>query len=91
MLKATSQQGQTYFDIALQVYGSIEGVFGLTGGSISDQPEPGTALTASGAVINKYVVNEYLNNNIIPATGADSTITNEGIGYWIIENDFIVQ
>jgi hypothetical protein len=91
MLKATAQQGQTYFDIALQTFGSIEGVFMLTSGNISNEPEPGTSLMADGVVINRYVANYYLNNNIIPATGLAKTISNEGIGYWLIENDFIVQ
>lgn len=93
MNKVKVLTGQSLFDIALQVYGSIEGVFGLTKGTVSDEPVPGTELTVNGVAINKYIVNEYANNGIKPATGmdAEASIIRQGIGYWYVEDDFVVS
>jgi len=96
MGKIITKSGQTLFDIALQVYGTIEGVFGLLAdnpgktSTLTDEPTPGTELMVNGTVLNKYVANEYANRGIIPATGIHHEYQGEGIGWWIIEDDFIV-
>jgi hypothetical protein len=93
MNKVKVLAGQSLFDIALQVYGSIEGVFGLTAGTVDELPDPGTELHPEGMVLNKYVVDEYQNSGIKPATGMEieGSTLNEGIGYWVIEDDFVVS
>jgi hypothetical protein len=97
MGKIITKQGQSLFDIALQAYGSIEGVFGLLADNptkltaITDFPTPGTELKVTGAALNKFVVAEYSDYNIVPATAAlASEIAGTGIGYWAIGDDFIV-
>ncbi len=97
MGKIITKQGQSLLDIALQAYGSIEGVFGLLADNptkltaITDCPTPGTELKVTGKVLNKYVVNEYSDYNIVPATAILASEVNQtGIGYWAIGVDFIV-
>ena len=98
MGKIIIKSGQSLFDIALQVYGTIEGVFGLLADNpgklttLTDETTPGTELVVNGAVLNKYVSDEYTNRGIIPATGYGIIeIPGEGIGYWAIDDDFIVS
>jgi hypothetical protein len=64
--------GQSIFDIALMVAGSVEAAFDLAvenGLSITDNLMPGQLLQYSGTVINKRVVEHYKINEIAPATG----------------------
>lgn len=93
-MKTTVMMGQTLWDIAIQHCGSADAAFAvarLNNISITDMPGPGTELTMPD-VMNKQLVNYYMNNNISPATGITATAsTPEGIGYWIIENDFIIK
>jgi hypothetical protein len=97
MGKIIIKSGQSLFDIALQAYGTIEGVFSLLADNpgklttLTDELTPGTELVVNGAVLNKYVADEYTNRGIIPATGLRHEVYGDGIGWWIIENDFIVQ
>ena len=97
MGKIITKQGQSLFDIALQAYGSIEGVFGLLADNptklvaVTDCPTPGTELKVTGVASNKYVVAEYSDYNIIPATALSaSEITGTGIGFWAIGTTFII-
>lgn len=93
-MKAIVKQGQTLWDVAIQHCGSADAAFSiarLNNISLTSMPTPGTDLIVPG-VQNKLVVNYYTNNAIVPATGSNSiNTTGEGIGYWIIGNDFIVQ
>jgi len=58
-MKVTVMQGQSLVDIAMQVYGSAEGVFALAkenGLSVTDEVSPGQVLTYDpGNVVEKSV------------------------------------
>ncbi len=73
MYKITTYNNQSVFDIALKVYGSIEGVFDLVknnpGLRFDSLLGSGSILQAPGAVIKQEVVDYYAKNKINPATG----------------------
>lgn len=89
--------GQNIFDIAIQLYGNIEGIKHLVkenGIGLTDDVEPGVPVK-SDKEIDRLVV-DYLNGrNIKPATGMSAEeaniITPEGIGYWAVGIDFVVS
>lgn len=90
-MKAISNNRQSLFDIALQYCGSASAVFDiakLNGLSITAHLEAGTALDLP-ETYNKTIVNHYNNNDIQPATDTDNS--KDGIGYWILNSNFIVQ
>lgn len=90
---------QSLFDIALHQGGSIEAIFelaGLNDLSITDNLEAGSDIVLSETVLSKRVKEYYSTNNIFPATSiteneSAETISQEGIGYWAIEVDFVVS
>lgn len=71
-MKVTVLAGQTLTDIAMQVYGSAEGVFLLAtenGLSVTEEIHPGQVLTYEpDKVIEKYVSNYFDINNVSPVT-----------------------
>lgn len=94
----TVLQDQSWFDLALQELGSIEGVFGLlnpSGDTLDVNPSSGREVKIlASAVIIKNNTAWYQQHSIKPATGisAGSTIViGSGIGYWAIEVNFVVQ
>lgn len=93
-MTATALAGQSLWDMALQHCGSADAAFGMArinGMNITDILEPGTVLSLP-AVMNKRVVKYYMDNGIQPATGAlAGSTTGEGIGYWVIGADFVIQ
>lgn len=69
-MKVTVLSNQTLADIALQVCGSLEGVFDLArenGLNVTDELRPGQVLSYSN-VIDKGVAKYYAVNGIAPAT-----------------------
>lgn len=78
MNKVTTYKHQSPFDIAIQEYGSIEGVFDLLennpGLEFDSAIAPGTSL-AIGEAVNPEVVDYYRRNNIKPATGNIEDLT----------------
>ena len=91
----TIRDAQSYFDLALQLTGSIEGVFEVAGQEpVSKEPQPGTLInTGTIAAIERVALGYYTNRKIIPATGLAMTQSGlpEGIGYWYVEDDFVVS
>lgn len=91
-----SQQNQTLLDIALQEYGSIEGVFDLMDANgynvLSTDPSPYESIVLEGEVLDSAIYNYYKSNAIIPATGfTDEDKNPDGIDFMTIEDDFIVR
>lgn len=87
------RNGQTALDIAIQQAGSVEAVVALAfanGISITDDLVTGSFLVNTD-VINKAVVRLYADEKRHPATGETAGDRLEGIDYWYIELDFIVQ
>jgi len=69
MRQVIVQQGQTIVDIALQEYGSVEGLFALLEANqtldLDSQLEPGQkVLVREEDVVNSDIVNYYQRNNI---------------------------
>jgi len=65
------KERQTIFDIAIQYCGDVEAAFhiiDLNDISITDMPAVGSQLIVPD-VINRRVVEYYINNGISPATG----------------------
>ncbi len=87
-----AKHNQTIADIALQEYGDVEGVFFIVEDNptllgITDNLHPGEEIQIRDVRINGPM-KEYLSQNVI-ATAEKAR--GEGIGYWKIENDFIVS
>lgn len=86
-MKVTVLQNQTLSDIALQVYGSLEGVFVLATDndlSVTDELKAGQVLGYQAEkVINKQIVQYYSDNNIHPATAFPCDVDNR-----IFDNTF---
>ena len=88
---------QNIYDISIQEYGSVEGIFNLVTENdlgLSTIVEVGSTLNANSEVINKKIANYYKTHSA-PATGnkilLDAEPVLEGIEYWAIEVDFEVQ
>lgn len=92
-----AEPGQSIFDMAVQLYGGIEGVFDLAeknGMRLTGELNAGTLVKASTPV-NKNMRAIIKALQIKPATIVSESeaadITPEGIGYWAIGIDFIVS
>ena len=91
--------GQTLADMAIQQLGSVEAIFALAnlnGLSISDEIMPGQTLNYSLTPYDKNVYKLYQDKKLKPASavskpGQETPVDLEGIGYWIIQKDFIVS
>lgn len=85
------KQGQSLRDIALQYYGRIEGladIAWLNDISMTERVLPGAAILITDTTndTTKY----FANRKRDIATDQDDSL-NSGIGYMIIEDDFIVS
>lgn len=105
MYDITIEKGQSIIDVAIHQYGSVEGIFLLLGdnpGKINriDEPLAGglsLAVQRDPDVTSKADM-EYFRNLKDGAdrplgvnTGEEEGLSLEGIGFWIIGNDFEVQ
>jgi hypothetical protein len=86
--------GQNMPDLALQACGDVAAVFDMAlinEKSITDDPEIGTSLK-NPVVLNKRIATLFANEKIKPATNdLQQVIAEEGIEFWIIEEDFIIS
>lgn len=89
---------QNMFDLALQAYGDLAGVFQLAKDNELDMTadiKPGDVLKTRKEVINKLIFEYYRGRGIKPATGLtpeeNELLKPEGIDFWGIEYDFIVS
>lgn len=92
------KHNQSLFDVTIQSKGTIEALFEtaiLNNVSITGDLLIGTDLLVSNGIIDKQIVNYFLNKKIVPATALTQTqiqnLEPQGIGYMIIANDFIVS
>lgn len=92
-------EGQSFFDLATMYCGSPEMAYEfaeLNEMAVTDEPETGAKLNKP-AVNNKRIAAYYSDKALQPATsttytsGGGELPTDEGIGYWAIEIDFIVS
>lgn len=95
MIKYTVQYGQSMWDVAIQRYGHVAGVYMLVEDNpdyaITDVPVPGSVLLIRPLVpklseTNEAVVREYSDNNITVASSAQTNRTAAtqyvATGYW---------
>ncbi|OWP76526.1 hypothetical protein [Flavobacterium oreochromis] len=92
------KHNQSLFDFTIQSKGTIEALFEtaiLNNVSITEDLLTGSDLLVSNGIIDKQIVNYFLNKKIVPATALTQTqiqtLEPQGIGYMIIANDFIVS
>lgn len=82
---------QTIYDIAVQEYGSVEGVIQIikdnAGVNLQTGLATGQILKITAAPINKAVVNYFTNNNLKPVSGETNEITGSGGDYNDDENN----
>ncbi|URC13939.1 hypothetical protein [Flavobacterium sp. B183] len=100
MTKITVLNNQSLLDVAIRHCGTIEAIADialLNGISITRELVPGQILNIPFRDYgNQEVINFFVNNKMDPATSLtqeniDLIENNSGIGYWVIENDNIVQ
>jgi len=88
-------EAQSLFDLVIQECGGIGAAFEiaeLNGLSITDVLVPGTSIELP-ETINKPVHEYYKTHGLKPSTDATtiSELINEGIDFWALEVDFVVQ
>lgn len=100
MMEIIALHNQTLADIAVRHCGTIEALADiaiLNNISITNDLNAGQIIQIpSKDYGNQEVVNYFATNKVEPATALTEEHTalvegNSGIGYWIIENNFIVQ
>ena len=85
---------QNIFDIALQEFGSVEPAFDILAANtdmngITDNILPGNNINMpSNPVINTNIMLIYNKTNQKVTTGM---FRQEGVGFWFVDNDFIVS
>lgn len=92
MSKAIVKPGQTLADMAIQYCGSLSALPSLAtlnGLSVTGALTPGQSLLLPDPV-DKRVVAVFESGGYCPAVG-QLVPYGEGIGWWFIENDFIVS
>lgn len=97
MQTITVHNRQCFLDLAMQYAGSAEAALAMA----LQNNLPLTQIFEAGAVliqpeiVNKSIVDLYRVENVKPASNftivTDPPTTGEGIGWWYLENDFIVQ
>lgn len=86
---------QTIPDLAIQELGDAERaveIAEMNGLSLTDELEAGQVLMLPDYDIQKRdVVQLFSDRALAPATGDEDVTIDEGIDFWVIEKDFIVQ
>ena len=96
-MKVIVLHNQSFLDLAIQHTGTAENAFALAlanGLSLTDDLAVGNWLMADSQELNanKDILNYYTAKNIQPATAITATVEQpQGISYWAIGIDFIVQ
>ncbi len=89
---------QSFLDLAIQHTGSVENAFVLAlqnGKSLTDDLVVGEQLYLENTKNNTDILSYYQSKKLQPATGVShtggSSLQLQGIGYWVISNDFKVS
>ena len=89
---------QSFLDLAIQHTGSVENAFVLAlqnGKSLTDDLVAGEQLYLENTKNNQDILSYYQSKKLQPATGVShtggSSLQLQGIGYWVISNDFKVS
>lgn len=92
MSNVIAAPGQSLLDLAIEHLGSAEAVFSLAalnGLSITHRLAGGTSI-ALPPPTDKQVIRDFARRSQKPAANLDDG-SGDGIGYWTIGSDFIVQ
>lgn len=90
-------EGQALVDIAMEYCGDALRVFelaDLNNISVTQELQPGTSLIIPDSEIDKIkIIAAFTNEGLHPASKEDEFEDSDfdGVDYWIIEEDFIVQ
>lgn len=96
----TVREGQTLADIAVQYLGDaarINEIADLNGILMTDELSIGQQLyiPEDVAIDKRYVKDTFIDYALIPASKSTGSVIevneDEGIGFWAIEDDFVVQ
>ena len=89
---------QSFLDLAIQHTGSVENAFVLAlqnGKSLTDDLVAGEQLYLENTKNNQDILSYYQSKKLQPATGVShtggSSLQLQGIGYWVISNDFKIS
>ena len=88
---------QSFLDLAIQHTGSVENAFilALSNGKSLTDDLAGEQLTLENPKNNTDILSYYQSKKLQPATGVSytggSSLQLQGIGYWVISNDFKVS
>ena len=89
---------QSFLDLGIQHTGSVENAFVLAlqnGKSLTDDLVAGEQLSLKNTKNNKDILSYYQSKKLQPATGVShtgcSSLQLQGIGYWVISNDFKIS
>ncbi len=89
---------QSFLDLAIQHTGSVENAFILAlqnGKSLTDDLVAGEQLYLENTKNNQDILSYYQSKKLQPATGVShtggSSLQLQGIGYWVISNDFKIS
>lgn len=90
------EEGQVLLDIAMQEMGDVERLFELAelnGLSITERVEPGTMLSVGEPDIDRRLVCDVLRlpSNKPASDEGTEEFLGEGIEFWALEYDFIIQ
>ena len=93
----TVHDGQSLFDLSIQECGGVEAVVAFAtanGLSVTDALTAGDKMAVPGAV-NQGLFNYYQLYQLKPATDATlsamDALRDEGIDYWAVDVDFVIQ
>lgn len=92
-METKALDGQSLFDLAVQHCGSAQVAFEiaeLNGMDITAQPTPGQSILLP-EVVNKQIADYFAVKDLTPATTLSDDLGFKGIGFWEIEDDFIVS
>ena len=89
---------QSFLDLAIQHTGSVENAFDLAlqnGKSLTDDLVAGEQLTLKNTKNNTDILSYYQSKKLQPATSVSHTGSSsfqlQGIGYWSIQSEFIIN
>ncbi|MPS74018.1 MAG: hypothetical protein E2590_12865 [Chryseobacterium sp.] len=101
MTEFNTYSKQTWLDVSIYLFGTPEHGFELAtlnGYSVTDEIPAGTTINIpEGKETNRLVLLSLQSNNSIPATAIENLTPDspephlEGIGYWAIGDDNIIQ
>jgi hypothetical protein len=86
-------EGQNIIDLAIQMYGSVDGIFQL----MNDNQIQNVNIALQTGIVLKFDKTQIIDPDVLKVYNKKGVIVNtgdnplEGVGYWYIENDNVVS